>query len=709
MTEQSPLKFDLSRRLVVQHANNPAETILACAAMLATYHGSATKMRDLRQQHQFAEVDLKNAIGVIQSTGFNYRKVSCPAERLSDVRVPAIVELEEGHYAVLSEIKGSRSILFDPLSGWIEMPLPELASRILLEITPDVYSKGPIEKKAVGLLALWTKAYGLVPAFAQVAGITALIQILAFIAPLQMQLVIDRAIGESDMDLLLVICLAFGMVAVMQGIVEALRGWTLQVISQSLTFQTMRNLMLHTIRLPISFFSARHTGDVMSRLQSSRQMLDMFAQGVVAATFDGIMAIFLVFILLIYSVQLTAITVITLGLVLIINLAIFPAIRASMTTELSERAMEQTLQIEMIRATTTIKLLGREADRLAIWSERFSSAINASINVQRLMILQGFVRSAIMGIQLVLVTYFGARGVIRGDGLTMGMLVAFMSYQGLFTARAQSLAMQFRQFQFLGLHLERVGELVRETPDQLSTAAIDVQGKIELRNLGFTYHGAQRPALIDIDLTIAAGEFLAVTGPSGGGKTTLMKIILGLYPQSTGDILLDGVALTAGQWRAWREHVGVVTQDDQLLSGTIKENICFFDPEGDMARIREAAKLAAIDMDIMAMPQQYAMLVGDMGSALSAGQRQRVLLARALYRRPKILILDEGTANLDLANERSIGEVIRNLDITRVIVAHRPALIEIADRVVTVSHGRVKIGNFEEDDASNEMVGEGAK
>lgn len=687
MTEEGGLKFMLRRRLPLVRSDSAADSILACVAMIAGFHGRRHDIRAQRQKYRLAEVDRKKALGIILGSGFTFREVAGPAGWLGSVKVPAIVELAEGRFAVLARIRGSCAMLHDPLSGRTEIALADLADLVVFEVTPDVYSEGPLSVKAGSLLALWTRSYGLVPAFVQVAALTALLQVLAFIAPLEMQLVIDRAIGEADVDLLLVICLAFGFIAVMQAVIEALRGWALQVISQSLTFQTMRNLVLHTICLPVSFFAERHAGDIMSRLQSSRQMLDIFAQGVVAAVFDGAMALFLVFILLAYSVELTLITLATLGLILVINLAIFPAIRASMNTELAERAVEQTLQIEMIRASTTIKLLGRETDRLSLWSERLAWAINASINVQRLIIVQGFVRSTIIGLQLVLVTYFGAKMVIGGEGLTMGMLVAFLSYQTLFTTRAQSVAFQFRQFQFLGLHLERVSELVSQTPDQLDASPIAVAGRITVENLSFAYGPADRPVLSNVDLEIEAGEFVALTGPSGGGKTTLVKLILGLYPPAEGRILLDGKALNGSEWRAWREHVGVVTQDDQLFSGSIADNICFFDQAYDFARIREAADLAAIDADIMAMPQQYAMLVGDMGSALSGGQRQRLLLARALYRNPKILILDEGTANLDLANEISIGEVIRRLKITRLIVAHRPALVEIADRVVTIVDG----------------------
>lgn len=695
--EPGRLRFGLRRRLEIVRAARPQDSILACVSMIAALHGRDLSLPTLREKHRLTKVDLKTAGSIIQQSGFNFRKVGNPAGRFEGIKVPAIIEREDGQFAILSRVRRTGAVLLDPLAGRIQIGLQELAGKALFEITPDVYVRDNVSERAVGLLALWTKSYGLVPAFLQVAGLTALLQALAFVAPLQMQLVIDRAMKEADADILKVICLAFGFVAVMQAVIEALRSWVLQVITQSMTFQAARNLVLHTIRLPVSFFSQRHTGDIMSRLQSSRQMLDIFAQGFVVAIFDGAMAIFLIVILLVYSVKLTFIAIGLLALALIINILIFPAIRSNMNTELSERALEQTLQIEMIRGVTTIKLLGREIDRVAVWSNRCASAINYSIKVQQLIILQSLIRSAIIGIQVVLVTYFGGKMVIAGEGLTVGMLVAFLSYQTLFTVRAQSVAFQLRQFQFLGLHLERVSDLVKQMPDQLEATAVPVVGKIALENVSFAYGGAGNPALSNVDLVISPGEFLAITGPSGGGKTTLVKLILGLYEPSQGRVLLDDRALSGGEWRSWRERVGVVTQDDQLFSGSIAENICFFDPQADFSRIREAAQAAAIDADIMAMPEQYGMRVGDMGAALSAGQRQRVLLARALYRRPRILILDEGTANLDLANERSIGEVIRNLDITRVIVAHRPALIDIADRTVKISRGTLVTDGDDDD------------
>jgi len=217
-----------------------------------------------------------------------------------------------------------------------------------------------------------------------------------------------------------------------------------------------------------------------------------------------------------------------------------------------------------------------------------------------------------------------------------------------------------------------------------------LRGKIELRKLSFRY-GAQEPwVLKDVDLVIKAGEMIAVAGPSGAGKTTLTKLLIGLLKPTEGEILVDDIPLNAMGVQAWRANLGVVMQDDQLLAGSIADNIAFFDPEMEMPRVEAAARAACVHDDILKNPMGYNSLVGDMGASLSGGQQQRVMLARALYRNPALLFLDEGTANLDAQSEAEIVQYIRGQNITRICIAHRPALINAADRILWVEGGHVQ-------------------
>jgi len=221
--------------------------------------------------------------------------------------------------------------------------------------------------------------------------------------------------------------------------------------------------------------------------------------------------------------------------------------------------------------------------------------------------------------------------------------------------------------------------------DRVLTYTRQIQGRIELRNVCFHYAETEPFVLEDISFVIEPGEFVTIMGPSGGGKTTLIKIMLALLDLTRGEVLIDGIPLSTMGPRAYREHVGAVMQEDQLLSGSIADNICFFDPSFDQGWMIQCAHLAGIHEEIMAMPMTYNSLIGDMGSSLSGGQKQRIMLARALYRQPQILFLDEGTAHLDVTNEKHINDSLKGLQITRISVAHRPEMSCGADRILKIA------------------------
>jgi ATP-binding cassette, subfamily B, bacterial CvaB/MchF/RaxB len=425
-----------------------------------------------------------------------------------------------------------------------------------------------------------------------------------------------------------------------------------------LSFQVVGNLVHHLMRLPAEFFEKRHIGDIMSRLGSVQPIQDAITRGVVASIIDGLMAIVAAAILFFYSAVLAFVVLASVLLFLSFMLLLYPTYRARLEEEILAKAKESTLLMETVRAATTIKLQGREAERESHWRNRYAEVINAGVPVGKFQITQNFLQQAITGLQTVIVTYLAARMILRGEGFSIGMLFAFLSFRQTFTDRALGLIIQTVQFRLLGLHLERLSDIVTAIPDVRAdnVPALEMRGAVLLSGISFRYSAADPFILEQINLEIAPGDFVAIAGPSGSGKTTLLKLLLGLHQPVSGSIWLDGHRATPGLWRAWRAHVGVVMQDDKLLSGTLADNIAFFDPDLQMARVVAAAKAARVHDDIMRSPMQYLSLVGDMGTILSAGQRQRVLLARALYRQPRLIVFDEGTANLDEETEEMIWD-----------------------------------------------------
>jgi ATP-binding cassette subfamily B protein RaxB len=280
------------------------------------------------------------------------------------------------------------------------------------------------------------------------------------------------------------------------------------------------------------------------------------------------------------------------------------------------------------------------------------------------------------------------------DGkFSAGMLIAFIAYADQFTSRVAGLIDKWVDFSMLKLHAERVADIALTEPEQMAATAWNgtvPEASIELRNVSFRYADGEPWILKNCNLRIEPGESVAIVGPSGCGKSTLAKVVLGLLQPQEGEVRFGGTDIRKLGLDNYRQWVGAVMQDDQLFAGSIADNISFFDPGAAPMRIEEAARAAAIHDDISLMPMGYQSLVGDMGSSLSGGQKQRVILARALYRKPKLLVLDEATSNLDIERERQVNTVINRLKVTRLVIAHRPETVASARHVLVVANGALQ-------------------
>lgn len=679
------------RRLPVITASEAAECGLACLAMISRYHGHDVDLNGLRQRYalSLAGASLKSLMEIADQLGFSTRALRLELSALPKVRLPAILHWDLNHFVVLKAVGRKTVTIHDPAFGAKTLSTEEFSKHftgVALELSRAESFEPMTARAPIKLSLLWSRMTGWWGALTQVLVLSAALQIAAFVAPLQMQLVIDEAIASVDRDLLTVIALGFGALVIIQSGVEALRSWALRVFGHLLSFQISGNLVRHLLRLPSDYFEKRHVGDIISRLGSVKPIQDAITQGVVSTVIDGLMACIAAVILFFYSTTLALIVIAAVAINLVLNLALFPRMKQRMEEEILAEAKEQTHLMETVRAATTLKLLGREAVRESGWRNLHAESTNASISVGKLQLSQVFIQSVVTGLQTVLVIYVAARLILDGQGFSVGMLFSFLAYRQTFTDRANALVNQMMQFRFLRLHLDRLADIVT-TPSEASDAPAslaEIKGHVRLKDVSFRYGATDPLVLEDVDLEIEPGDYIAIHGASGGGKSTLLKLLLGLNQPTEGMIELDGQRSTPERWRAWRSEVGVVAQDDRLLSGTLADNIAGFDPDLDMKLVVASAMAAQVHADIMRTPMQYLTLVGDMGSTLSGGQRQRVLLARALYRQPKILVLDEGTANLDEQNEELIADLIDQMSITRIVVAHRPALLRRAKRVFVV-------------------------
>lgn len=335
--------------------------------------------------------------------------------------------------------------------------------------------------------------------------------------------------------------------------------------------------------------------------------------------------------------------------------------------------------------------------RRSSWQNLVVDVQNRDVRTARLNIGFTAASTLIFGFENLAIFWIGAKIVIASQGIsatpfTVGMLLAYIGYKNQFCSRMSSLINYSIDLRMLSLHAERLADILGSIPEPLekSVKSLVLKGpSIEFRNVSFRYSDGEPWVLRNASFQIQSGESVAIVGPSGSGKTTLVKILLGVLPPTEGEVFFGGLSVSQIGIKNMRQLIGTVMQDDSLLTGTIEDNICCFDPDFDQKKIKECSVLANVHLDIIRMPMGYQTLVGSLGTGFSGGQKQRILIARALYKQPAALVLDEATSYLDVTAERRIISAINNLELTRLLIAHRPETISAAQRVLELRGGHL--------------------
>ena len=667
-----------------------AECRLACVGMVAGHYGYVSDLSMLRNQFKISSqgTNLKQLMDIAAKLELAGRALQLDLEHLSQLQLPCILHWDMNHFVVLKAVGKNKVVLLDPAIGEVTYSHDEFAKHftgIALELTPTAKFEKKEVRQRLSLSHFWQRIFGLKRNLITIIVLSFLLQIFAVVAPFYMQTVVDDVLLRQDSSLLLVLALGFGLLMLIQTATNTLRGFIILHLSTKLNYQMAANLFRHLIRLPLDYFQKRHIGDVVSRFGSLQQVKDLLTTGLVSSIVDGVMALITLTAMFIYSVKVAFVVLFVVALYTLLRFALYRPFRRLSEESIVAHAKEDSNFMETVRAIQTVKLFQRENDRQNLWQNRYTEALNTDVSLAKWGIGYQTINQLLFGIENVIVIYLLATSVM-GNLMSLGMLYAFMSYKNQFVDRMDGLIDMLIEFKMIGLHLDRLADITFTDAEDVDRHTANLQhlpdmiGKLEVKNLTFRYSATDDPIFENISFSIAAGQSAAIVGPSGCGKTTLLKVMMGLLKADSGQVLIDGVDINKRD--DYRTQIAAVMQDDQLLSGSVAENIACFDPKLDFERIGACAVAAAVHEDILKFGMQYNTLVGDMGTSLSGGQKQRVILARALYRDPKLLFLDEATSHLDLDNESIVNANVKQMNITRVLVAHRTETVKSADVVI---------------------------
>lgn len=677
--------------------SEPAECGMACLAMVFDFHGLRIGLPELRRRFSLSlkGAKLANLIEIAQQLRFQARAVRIELEDLRKLRTPCILHWNMNHFVVLTKAGRSGVTIVDPAVGQRQLRYEDASTQftgVALEMAPTSDFRPQVIEPTVTVRQLIGPVRGLWSALGQILLLSFVLQLFVVLAPFYMQWVVDQALVSADYDLLTVLSLGFGLAVVLQVGIGWLRGWAVVYLSSMLGLQWTGNVFAHLLKLRLDFFEKRHLGDITSRMGSVQTIQRTLTTSFVEVLIDGVMTLITLALMLVYSWKLALVTLVAVGLYVIVRVLAYRTMRNQTEQQLVASANQQSHLLESLRGMQSLKVAGQETIRRVTYDNLMIETVNKDVGLARLELGFNGASQLIFGVERVVVIWIGAM-LALSNVFSVGMLIAYLAYKEQFAQRMGGLIDKWVEFRMLRLHGERLADIVLTPPEEDMTLGYEMQPlsnvRIEVDQLSFRYADGEPWVVKDCSFVVEPGESVAIVGASGCGKTTLVKLMLGLLQPSEGTICIGGQYLHKAGARNVRMSIGAVMQDDQLFAGSIAENIGFFDPNFDLERIEQVAKLAAVHDEIMAMPMGYRSLIGDMGSSLSGGQKQRVILARALYRNPLLLFLDEATSHLDVKRERQVNEAVRGLKLTKVIVAHRPETIASADRVLAMEEGRI--------------------
>lgn len=682
-----------------------------CLRMIARHYGKHFTLQTLREKSYLSRegVSLLGIAEAAENIGFQTMGVSLTWDRLiKEAPLPVIVHWQQNHFIVVYKIKRNKVYVSDPafgltvyskeefLKGWISTRKDGEAkgSALLLQPSPDFLNQEdePLNKKGFGFLLKYLSPYKKHVRHL-ILGLF-LGSIIQLILPFLFQSIVDFGINNQDRSFIfLILTFQFVLILTVVGI-DLLRRWILLHLSTRINISLISDFLVKLMKLPIGFFDTKLTGDILQRIGDHKRIESFITTSSLAVLFSMVNLVVFAVILAIYSLKILAIFLIGSGLYFLWIFLFMQKRRTLDQKKFIRLAEDQSKMIQIIHGIREIKL--NNAERKKRWEWQNIQASLFRINLKSMLVSQNQEAGGIFinETKNILINVVAALAVLN-NSMTLGMLIAVSYILGQLNGPIEQMIAFFHRAQDAKISLERLGE-IHETKDETQKdtglSIVPKGADIRINNLTFSYQGPHsRNVLQDLNLELQKDSVTAIVGMSGSGKTTLVKLLLGFYPPSSGEIRIGDQNIIHMQSDLWRNQCGVVMQDGYVFSDTIAHNIALGRDEIDSERLLYAAKMACIDDFIDQLPLGYNSKIGQEGLTLSGGEYQRILIARAIYKNPSFFFMDEGTSALDANNEKRIMKNLQQVfqDKTVVIVAHRLSTVRNADNIIVMDNGKI--------------------
>ncbi len=692
-----------------------------CIRMIAKHYGKTIAPEKLRNLAGLSKsgVSLLGISNAAEQIGFRTIAIQATFDELAnDVQLPAIAYWNQEHFLVVYKIEGNWAFIADPAHGKVKLTKEEFNKNwinvkslegeegiaLTLQPTPDFYAEEDevINKKSFSYLFSYVKPYKKL-IFQLILGLLTG-SVLQLIFPFLTQSVVDTGIRNKDNSFIIVILFGQLMLTFSRSIVDFIRSWILLHVGSRINIHLIADFLIKLMRLPISYFDSKMVGDLLQRIDDHKRIEQLLTSNILNTLFSLFNLLIFSFVLIIYDTNIFFIFFCGSSLYVLYILFFLRKRRDLDYKSFGQMSRNQNVLIQTLQGMQEIKLFNAEKQKRWEWEKIQAQLLKTNIKSLALTQYQEAGGILINEVKNILITFIAARAVIDGH-ITLGVMLSVQYILGQLNAPINQLISFIQTSQNAKLSLERLGE-IHEKPNeenedrQVQINILPEDLTLDIQNISFRYGGAESDYVIkDMSLTIPDGKVTAIVGSSGSGKTTLIKLLLKFYETTHGEIKLNGNNLSNYSSQKWRQLCGVVMQDGFKFSDTIAKNIALGDDFIDKEKLVNAAKIANIYDFIKVLPLGFNTKIGNEGMGLSGGQLQRLLIARAVYKNPKIIFFDEATNSLDSENEKIITQ---NLEMfykgrTVVVVAHRLSTVKNADQIIVLEKGKlVEKGNHYE-------------